>query len=829
VQEPRIDAADALEAPPVAVGQSISHYRILGRLGEGGMGVVYKAEDTRLRRTVALKFLPQKLARDDDARARFVREAQAASSLNHPNICTIHDIDEADGRMFITMACIEGEELREWIQKGELELDEILEIGCQIAEALREAHDRGVVHRDIKPGNIMVTPRGVVKVMDFGIAKLSGATQLTQTGSTTGTVAYMSPEQARGLKLDRRTDIWSLGAVMYEMITRRRPFTGDYERAMIRSILNDTPARMVVLRPDVPAGFERVVGRMLAKDPEARYQNAEGIIADLKKLREGLEPDAGPARGVCEPRTAIAVLPFINMSADPEQEYFCDGITEEIINALSRIESLHVVARTSAFAFKGKNEDIREIGRKLNVGALLEGSVRRMGDRLRVTAQLVAVADGCHLWSDRYDRDAGDVFAVQDEISSAIADTLRVKLLGAGARSPASQRSADPEAHNLFLRGRFLAAKRTREGLEKGIECFERAIAKDPEYALAYAGLANALTRLALQWAASPAEALPRAEKAATRALKLDDGLAEAHAAMGRVEYAFRHNADGAERELRRAIELNPGYAKAHYLYSSVLAESPERRAEAAEAAERALELDPLSHEIVCWAGRIRELSWDWEGAEDLYRRAIEIEPDDLTPRLALSNLLAARGRTDQALDEIQGALRRAPDDLWARLTYGWVLYAARRYDEAIEELLPVVEAAPSRYGGHHYLGLAYLRKGMHDDALSELREARGLVEGAPRASVEADLAVAYVMTGKPERARQMVDELAVRWTRHSRSVDLARVHFALGETDRGFGRLVEACERREPGLGAVVTDPLFDEVRSDPRYTAIVKRIKLE
>jgi serine/threonine protein kinase/tetratricopeptide (TPR) repeat protein len=819
-------ATSALE--PTGVGQTISHYRILDRLGEGGMGVVYKAEDTRLKRVVALKFLPEKLARDAEARARFTHEAQAASSLNHPNICTIHDLDEADGRMFITMACIEGEELTDWIRSDNLDLEEVIEIASQICEGLKEAHEHGVVHRDIKPANIMVTPRGIVKVMDFGIAKLSGATVLTRPGATTGTVAYMSPEQARGERLDHRTDIWSLGVVMYEMVTGRRPFSADYEQGLVRSILYDTPEQMDRLRPGVPTGFERVVSRMLAKNPASRYQTVEHVLADLKRLRDGLEPTVGSAKGATEPKTSIAVLPFANLSAQPEQEYFCDGITEEIINALARVESLHVVARTSAFAFKGKNEDIREIGRKLNVGTILEGSVRRAGNRLRVTAQLIAVADGCHLWSERYDRDADDVFEVQDEISQAIENTLRVKLLGDARPAESPQRSTDPEAYNLYLRGRFLSAKRTRDGLEKGIACFERAVARDPDYALAYAGLAQAYTRLVVQWTAAPEDAFPKAETAALKALSLDGDLAEARAAMGWVEYAYRHNMEAAERQLRRAIELNPNYARAHYLYSSVLSRSPGRRAQAAEEAQRALELDPLSHAIVSWAGRIRELSWDWEGAAELYRRAIEIEPSDLTPRLALADLLAMLGRPDEAIHEIEHALTISPNDLWAKLTYGRVLYAARRYDDAIEELRPVAATAPSRYEGHHFLGLACLQKGSFDEALEELHEARGLVEGASRAGIEAMLAVAYAKADSQTRARDMVDRLSARWRQHRRSVDLARVHFALGENDRGFGRLLEACEQRDPNVRTIGIDPLLDDVRDDPRFRTILKRVRL-
>jgi serine/threonine protein kinase len=477
------------------IGKTISHYKVLEKLGEGGMGEVYLAEDTKLNRKVALKFLPAQYSSDESFKARFKREAQAAAALNHPNIITIHEVSEYKGRPYIAMEYVEGESLKDLTARKELSVHEIMDITLQISNGLAVAHQSGIVHRDVKPQNILIGKDSRVRICDFGLAKTRRDIMLTQAGSTLGTVAYMSPEQAQGKEVDHRSDIFSLGVVLYEMITGQLPFKGEHEAAVIHSIVNDTAEPLTRYKSEVPEGLQKTVSKAMEKDLQTRYQHVDELAADLRKLKMELESTKTlQSTGKITP--SIAVLPFANLSADPEQEYFCDGMAEDIINALTQLEGLRVVARTSAFAFKGKHEDIREIGRKLSVGTLLEGSVRKAGGRVRITAQLINVADGYHLWSDRFDRDLSDVFAIQDEISLAIVDELKVKLLGDEKEKMLKRYTQNLEAYDLYLKGRYHWNRRTPEALNKAMAHFEQVIRKDPDYALVYAGLADCYSML---------------------------------------------------------------------------------------------------------------------------------------------------------------------------------------------------------------------------------------------------------------------------------------------------------------------------------------------
>lgn len=431
------------------IGKTVRHYRILEKLGQGGMAVVYKAEDTKLRRTVALKFLRPGITTDPNASARLTQEAQAAAALDHPNICSVYDIDEAEGQTYIAMAYIDGQTLRQKVEKGPLGIGEAANIAWQVSEGLRKAHEQGVIHRDIKPGNIMVTEKGSVKITDFGLAKLSWGEDLTRTATVVGTVAYMSPEQASGRRVDHRTDIWALGCVLYEMLTGVRPFRGDYDQAVTQAILKENPLPVSRSRRDCPPELEALVHKCLQKDPRNRFSDAASLSNALRPFGAS-ESSVSPARSGSTPhRPSIAVLPFIDMSPHRDQEYFCDGIGAELINALTHIRDFRVVARTSAFAFKGKNLDVREIGRRLSVDTVLEGSIRKAGTKLRVTAQLINVGDGYHLWSEKFDRDLEDLFAIQDEISTAIVDNLKVKLLPNERAAVEKQHTQNPEAYNL--------------------------------------------------------------------------------------------------------------------------------------------------------------------------------------------------------------------------------------------------------------------------------------------------------------------------------------------------------------------------------------------
>ena len=490
---------------------------------DGGMGVVYTAQDPRLKRQVAIKLLTADLTRDETAKQRFLQEAQAASALDHPNICTIYEINETpDGQLYLVMAYYEGETLKQRIERGPLALNETLDIATQVGQGLKKAHAAGIVHRDIKPANLIVTADGTVKILDFGLAKLVGTEGVTQTGQTVGTVAYMSPEQARGEEVDHRTDIWSLGVVLYEMLTGQPPFRGENLLALSNAILQSQPPSLT----GSSSSLTGVVNRALHKSHLQRYQAVTELLAELGTA-------TGPAsRATSHPDVpSIAVLPFANMSTDPENEFFADGISEDIINALGHIEGLRVAARGSAFFFKGKQVDLREVGQKLQVRSVLEGSVRRAGTRLRITAELVNAEDGYQLWSERYDRELEDIFDIQDEIARTIAERLEVTLTG-GKQAPLTARATDNiKAYEAYLKGRGLLYKRGRFILD-ALTCFEEAVELDSDYALAWAGLADGRTTLGYFGMAAPHETMPQAKEAATRAVELDDSLAEARSGV---------------------------------------------------------------------------------------------------------------------------------------------------------------------------------------------------------------------------------------------------------------------------------------------------------
>ncbi len=776
------------------VGQTISHYKILEKLGEGGMGVVYKAQDLKLDRLVALKFLPQQLLASPEEIARFQQEAKAISALNHPNIATIHDIDEAKDQKFLVLEYLPGGTLKskvKHLQSSDKELSptEVIEYGLQIAEGLAHAHRHGIIHRDVKTDNMMFTEDGKVKITDFGLAKLRGSAQLTKTGSTMGTAAYMSPEQVLGEDVDHRSDIFSLGIVLYELATGRLPFRGEHEAALSYSIVNEDPFPIKSLRSNLPSSLEKVIYHCLEKDTEKRFQSVEEIATELRRVQQEISGYVStprkhsklpwiagatlvvlafivlyllvPQKTTTVESKSIAVLPFVNISADPENEYFSDGMTEELINALTKVEGLHVASRTSAFAFKGQHQDIRKVGEQLNVSTVLEGSVRKAGNKLRITAQLINVADGYHLWSETFEREMKDVFAIQDEISRAIVNALKVKLTGKENAPIVNLYTENLEAYNLYLQGRYFWNRRTEEGLKRAIEYFEQAIEKDQKYALAYAGLADCYNLLGAYSVLPPKESVPRAKTAAAKALTIDNTLAEAHEALAHVRMLYDWNWSDAERDFKQAIELNANYATARQRYA-------------------------------------------------IY--------------------LTAMGRFDEAIVEIKRAKELDPISLIINTDVGLMFYLKRQYDEAIEQYLKTLEIDSSFSVAHFALGLAYEQKDQFPEAIAEFQKAITLSGGST--IMLAALGHAYAVAGKRAEAEKVFTELkALSKRRYVSPYSIATIYVGLGEKEQAFIWLQKAFEERsiwQIHLHLKV-DPRLDSLHSDPRFTALLKKIGLE
>ena len=681
------------------IGKRLGHYEILERLGAGGMGEVYRARDTRLGREVAIKILPETAERDPQSLDRFQREAQAASALNHPNICTIHDVGEDAKRPFIVMEYVKGDTLDAIIQRGPIEAGRVIDLAVQIADALDAAHRQTIVHRDIKPGNIVVTERGIVKVLDFGLAKhfgvpvgaldrtitVSEQALLTSPGMAVGTVAYMSPEQALGRTVDARSDLFAFGAVLHEMATGKRAFPGRTPAEVFNALLNEPPANPL---PEGLSGLRPILDSLLEKAPERRMDSAASAVAALRRLSHG---DAAALAGGKAP-ASIAVLPFVNISADPENEYFTDGMSEEILSALSKVDALRVASRTSSFAFKGRNEDIRSIGRSLGVGSILEGSVRKSGKRLRVTVQLVKVEDGYRLWSERYDREMEDVFAVQDEIAESVANALRVVLTERERRMIRKVPTENIEAYDDFLRGRDQLHRLGAEALNAALELFERATVRDPRFALAWVGVVEACYWLNT-WIKPDASLVAKAGKAAQTVLGIDPDLAEAHVAVGLSRFMSKDHA-GAYRAFEKAIALDPHSFEAYYYCARTCVGD----------------------------GRL-------EDAAAMFTKASEVRPEDYQTLALLITTYQGLNRPDDsrrvarmALDAIHKHLVLSPHDI--RAVYmaagaAWTLNQNR--EETLGWTRRAMEMDPNSPSVRYNVACTYVNMGMYDEALDLL------------------------------------------------------------------------------------------------------------
>lgn len=782
------------------IGHTLGHYRIIEKMGAGGMGDVYRARDEQLDRDVALKVLPAGILKDEKARRRFRNEALLLAKLNHPNVATIHEFDTDDGADFLVMECVTGVSLAEKLKGGALPEKEILLLAMQIAQALEEAHERGIVHRDLKPGNIVITPKGWAKVLDFGIARLlrpAGDTDPTQsvTGAhgAAGTLQYMAPEQLTGEAAGARSDIFSLGAVLYEMATGRRAFDEKLPSRLIDAIVRERPVPPRVLNSRISPELERIILKCLEKEPENRYQSAKELEVDLRRLQtQGtgtVASTAAPARGLWRRNAAktagaalvivlaiglglrgwrarraahpgpqqiqsLAVLPLENLSGDSQQEYFAEGMTEELTTQLAQISALRVISRTSVTRYENSHESLPEIAKELHVDAVVEGSVMREGDRVRITARLIQVSTDKLLWTQDYDRNLKDVLSLQDEVARAIASEVKITLTPDERARLENARQVNPEAHKAYLQGNYLN-KGTSSQQRKALEYFESAVRIDPNYAPAYAGLAD------YYWSNPellPGEAMPKAKEYVQSALQLDPDLAHAHTTLGAIHF----------------------YA-----------------------------------------------DWDWAAAEKEFKRAIELSPSDAEAHRMYSFYLAAMGRADQAIAEVQQAQQLDPLSIWTQITAGNVFYFTRHYDKAIEQCEKALELDPNSVGAYDCLGTSYLAEGKYEQAIEASQKASNLSSNDPARLV--GLGRAYALAGRKSDALTVLKQLHQMSSRtYVPPYFSATIYAELGQRDEAFAWLQKAFQGRDSYLTWLKVDAAIDPLRGDVRLQQLLRRIGL-
>ncbi|MEP6900444.1 MAG: protein kinase [Actinomycetota bacterium] len=796
-QSAAADIADLIiESPENRVtGKSFGHYEIVRQIGAGGMGEVYLAQDKKLDRRVAVKILNDQFSRHESNLQRFIQEAKAASGLNHPNILVIHEIGSDGDLNYIVSEFVEGVTLREIIGATPLKLTNILDAAIQIAGALVAAHTAQIVHRDIKPENIMIRPDGFVKILDFGLAKLvrqkavgfeESTVKQNQTakGVIMGTVNYMSPEQAKGERIDAATDIFSFGVVLYELIAGRTPFAGNTMSETFANLINAEPPPLSRFSANAPDELQRIVGKTLRKKRNERYQTMKDLLIDLKSLQKRLEFEkfgrSEPSADSLTPKKrnenitehhsavqspavtvqkSIAVLPFANMSADAENEYFCDGLAEELLNALAKIKNLKVAARTSAFSFKNRNVEVGEIGKTLNVKTILEGSVRKSGNKLRITVQLIDAADGYQIWSKRYDGELKDIFDLQDEITLAVIDELKVQFLS-GEKTAIRNRYADNvEAYQLYLKGRFHYLKLRLPEIQTGISYFQQAIELDSSYALAYVGLAQALQTLPLAAELAANEFFPQAKAAAYQAIEIDAELAEAHGVLGWLLFWFDWNWNSAESECLLALELNRESADAHEAYAHLLSNIG-RDAESLAEIKRAVELDPLNLRINAFVGQF----------------------------------LLHAGKTDEALAQLRKTL----------------------------------ELEPNFWLAHLYAASAYIEKEMFAEAVAEADLSKQFSGGSSHAAALGIYALAK--SGKhAEAAAALAEMLQLSTVRHVPPYHFALAYQGLNNSHETFSWLEKGYEQRDPKMAFLKVEPKWHNLRHEPRFIELMKRMNFE
>jgi len=746
-------------------------YEIVGTLGAGGMGEVYRAKDLRLGREVAVKVLPAELSSSADRLARFEREARTVAGLNHPNIVTLHSVEDEDGIRFLTMELVEGQTLSELVTPGGLPLPRVLELTIPLTDALVAAHERGIVHRDLKPGNVMVTREGRVKVLDFGLAKMSGmedeaatiaaTSPISEIGQVLGTIPYMAPEQLKGETVDARSDLFAMGILLYELVTGRRPFGGETSIDIGHAILRGTPEPIDQVRKDLPNALEQLVTRCLEKDPRKRIQTALEVNNELRRMRKATERAETAEKDPAGTAT-IAVLPFVNRSASADDEYFSDGLADELINVLAKINGLRVSARTSSFHFKGKDVELSEMGKALNVATILEGSVRKAGNRVRISVQLVKVEDGFHLWSETYDRTLEDIFAVQDDIAHSVVKELRAKLLGEAADSDASGearaevakaakgRASNPEAYRLFLQARHVLGRRTKEDTVAGIQYLKDALELDAEFALAWRDLGSAYALQAGVGWTQGAEGFERAREAVERALSLEPELAEGHATLGWI----RMNYD-----------------------------------------------------------------WDWRGAEASFRRALELEPGNARVLVPAGVLAANLGRLDEGISLYRRAAAQDPLRASAFSNLGLALDAAGRHDEAEVELRRALMLAPLATAIHSVLSINLVRQGRGEEALAEVRK-----EPVPALRLWALAIICHAM-GQPGESDRALEELLEKWS-DGGAFQIAEVFAERGNADAAFEWLERAHAQHDSGICEIKPSPSFRSFHGDPRWAAFLRKM---